>query len=363
MIPLLATSSYFQTCSLLGAASWNCNLYRSMDTWQLTEADRAMIAREVEPFLPDRVFDAHAHLFSHDHYPGDTLPAGLKNTPARLGLAEYFDYMEWIHPGGRSRGGLFFGLAFMGDRQANNEFVAAEVAQTGLGDNSFGQMIISPDMDPEFVRAEVERLEFVGLKPYHTMAEIEGPTFLAPIEAFLVEDHVRVAHDAGLTITLHMVRDRALADPVNQATIRRYCESYPNIRLILAHAARGFNPWHTIEGIESLRGLENVWFDTSVVTEAGGFEAIIETMGHQRLLYGSDFHVSHTRGRCVAIGDSFHWIQAEDMNLEERHTVLDPVLVGLESLRSLRLACLRLKLNHSQIEDLFWNNAAELFSL
>ena len=51
------------------------------------------------------------------------------------------------------------------------------------------------------------------------------------------------------------------------------------------------------------------------------------------------------------------------MNLEERHTVLDPVLVGLESLRSLRLACLRLKLNHSQIEDLFWNNAAELFSL
>ena len=237
----------------------------------LTEAARAMIGREVEPFLPDRIFDAHAHLFSHDHYPDGTLPEGLKNTPARLGLAEYFDCMEWIYPGGRTRGGLFFGLAFLGDRQANNEFVAAE-----------------------------------------------------------------------LTVTLHMVRDRTLADALNQATIPRYCETYPDLRLILAHAAHGFNPWHMIEGIESLRGLENIWFDTSAVTEAGAFKAIIETIGQRRLLYGSDFHVSHTQGRCVAIGDSFHWFHPEDMDLQERHTVLDPGLVGIESLRSLRLACSRL---------------------
>jgi predicted TIM-barrel fold metal-dependent hydrolase len=33
----------------------------------------------------------------------------------------------------------------------------------------------------------------------------------------------------------------------------------------------------------------------------------------------------------------------------------------LESLRSLRLACQRLKLNDQQIEDIFYNNAAALF--
>ena len=160
-----------------------------------------------------------------------------------------------------------------------------------------------------------------------------------------------------------MVRDRALADPVNQSTIRRYCESYPNMRLILAHAARGFNPWHTIEGIESLRGLGNVYFDTSAVTEAGGFEAIIDVMGHERLLYGSDFPVSHLRGRCVAIGDSFHWFYADEMNLAEKHTDLQPVLVGLESLRSLRLACWRMRLSDGQIEDIFFNNAKQLFDI
>jgi glutamate-1-semialdehyde 2,1-aminomutase len=335
-----------------------------MATWQLTDADREMIAREVEPFLPERVFDAHAHLFCAEHYAPGTRPVHQEGNPEQLGLAEYLRYAEWLHPGGRTRGGLFFGLAFTGDRDANNAFVAAEVAagrEHGLA--AFGQLIVAPDDDPDLVRERVRQGGFVGLKCYHTLAHVEGPTWLAPIEAYLAEEHVRVAGEIGLSITLHMVRDRALADPRNQATIRRYCERYPNMRLILAHAARGFNPWHTIEGIESLRGLPNVWFDTSAVTEAGAFEAIVETMGHTRLLYGSDFYISHLRGRCVAVGDSFHWFYADHMNLEERHATLRPVLIGLESLRSLRLAARRLKLTDTQVEDLFYNNAAQLFSI
>ncbi len=344
------------------------------------EADRSFLEREVLPHLPDRIYDAHAHLFSHEHYPADALPPGLANTPPRIGLAEYEEYNGWLHPGGRVVGGLFFGLAFLGDRQANNEFVAAEVNGTGpLAQKSRGQLIISPDMDAEAVLDEVRRLDMTGLKCYHTMAPLnpllgtdaagagsytaDRPTWEAPIEAYLPEAHVAAADTLGLTITLHMVRDRALADPVNQATIRRYCQTYPNMKLILAHAARGFNPWHTIEGIESLRGLENVWFDTSAVTEAGAFEAIVETMGHEKLMYGTDFHVSQVRGRCVAIGDSFHWLYADEMDLDEKHISLQPVLIGLESLRSLVLACNRLKLSERQVEDIFYGNAATLLGV
>ena len=334
-----------------------------MTAWQHTDADREFVARYVEPFLPDKLFDAHAHLFSHAHYPAGNMSADLMRTPADVNLAVYRDHMEWLHPNGRTVGGLFFGLAFQGDRVANNDYVAAE-AQAGqaAGFNALGQMLIAPEMDPEYVRETVRRQKFVGLKPYHTMAKVEGPTFLAPIEAFLTEEHVRIAHEEGLSITLHMVLDRAMADPRNQITIRRYCEEYPNMQMILAHAARGFNPWHTIEGIGSLQGLKNCWFDTSAVTEAGGFEAIIETIGHDRLMYGTDFHVSQMRGRCIAIGDSFHWLYAEEMGLEEKHIKLQPVLIGLESLRSLFLALHRLKLSDSQIEDVFYNNAARLFS-
>ena len=334
-----------------------------MATWELTDADREMIDREVAPFLPDKVFDAHAHLFCAEHYAPGTRPPHQQGNPERVGLAEYLRYIEWLHPGGRTAGGLFFGLAFNGDRAANNAFVAAEVAagrERGLA--ACGQLIVAPGDDPERVREQVRRHGFVGLKCYHTLAAVDGPTWHAPIESYLPEQLVQIAHELDLSVTLHMVRDRALADPLNQAAIRRYCERYPNMRLILAHAARGFNPWHTIEGIGSLRGLGNVWCDTSAVTEAGAFEAIVETLGHERLLYGSDFYISHLRGRCVAVGDSFHWLYAEDMGLAERHATLRPVLVGLESLRSLRLAARRLKLTDSQVEDIFYNNAARLFS-
>ena len=331
-----------------------------MSSWKLEDADYEMIAREVEPFLPDRIFDAHAHLFRHDHF--DALPAGYQNTPPQMDLETYYDYIDWIHPRGRTKGGLFFGLAFQGNRSQNNAFVAAQI-NGSHAKNAFGQMIVSPDMDAEYICHTVQNAGFVGLKCYHTMAQSNLPTWQAPIEAYLPENQVQAAHELGLSITLHLVRDRALADPLNQKTIRHYCESYPDIRLILAHAARGFNPWHTIEGIESLRGLDNVFFDTSAVTEAGAFEAIVETMGHDRLLYGSDFHVSHLRGRCVAIGDSFHWFYADDMKLSEKHTRLQPVLIGLESIRSLHLACRRLRLRDSQIEDIFYCNAGQLFAL
>lgn len=335
-----------------------------MTAWSYTDADRDFVARHVEPYLPNKVFDAHAHLFRHAHYPAGQLPAHLVGTPADIGLAVYREHIEWLHPRGRTVGGLFFGLAFQGDRTGNDDYVAAE-AKAGQADgfHAFGQMLIAPEMDPEYVRETVRRQGFVGLKPYHLMAQVDGPTFLAPIEAYLTEEHVRIAHEEGLTITLHMVLDRAMADPRNQATIRRYCEQYPNMRMILAHAARGFNPWHTIEGIGSLRGLANVWCDTSAVTEAGAFEAVVDTLGHDRLLYGTDFHVSHMRGRCIAIGDSFHWLYAEEMGLDEKHTQLRPVLIGLESLRSLFLAIHRLKLTDRQVEDVFYNNAAQLFPL
>ena len=326
------------------------------------EVDQEFLEREILPFLPDRIFDAHVHILSHDHFAPEQIPTSLSGTPEQLGLKEYYDFIEWIHPEKRTIGGLFFPLPFVQDIQSANEFIASEVGGE-RGKNAFGQMLTAPDLDPEWIREQVRQGDFVGLKCYHTLAQVEGPTWHAPIEAYLPEEHVRIAHEEGLSITLHVVRERSLADPVNQKTIRHYCETYPDMRLILAHAGRAFNPWHTIEGIHSLKGLANVWFDTSAVTEAGAFEAIIETMGYEHLLYGTDFHVSHIRGRCVAIGDSFHWFYADDMNLDEKHTTLQPVLIGLESLRSLRLACWRMKLSDTQIEAIFCNNATQLYSI
>jgi glutamate-1-semialdehyde 2,1-aminomutase len=227
---------------------------------------------------------------------------------------------------------------------------------------SRGQMMVRPDTDPEWIRAEVRREGFVGLKCYHVYAT-EEPTFNAPIPSYLPEEQVRIAHEEGLSITLHLVRPRALADPVNQEVIRAYCERYPNVKLILAHAARGFNPHHTIEGIGTLRGLPNLWCDCSAVTDAGACEAILLTLGVERLLWGSDFPVSHTRGRCVAIGDSFLWLSPDNTDFAAHYAHVQPTWVGLESLRVLKLAAMTLRLTDAEVEAIFWGNAQAVWGI
>ena len=146
--------------------------------------------------------------------------------------------------------------------------------------------------------------------------------------------------------------------------IRRYAEAYPNVNIILAHAARGFNPYHTLKGIGSLSGLGNIYFDSSAVADAGALEGIIKTMGYQRLLYGSDFPVSHGRGRPVGIGDTFIWLDSDILPEYAPHGVkIDLIYSGLESLRAMKTAAIATGLSDSQVEDIFFGNAARLYSL
>ena len=323
----------------------------------LNESDRELFDRELDSFVPSRIFDAHCHLYRASFF-SSKIPELVTRFP-EMGLSEFLRIIEDITPG-RKTSGLFFGWPVPEvDVAANNHFVADQVR---LDLNSRAQMLITPSMDPEFIRETVRRDGFVGLKCYHVYSS-EKPTFNSHIPAYLPEEQVRIAHEEGLSITLHMVRPRAIADASNQEIIRSWATKYPNARFILAHAARGFNPYHTIEGIGSLRGLRNVWCDTSAVTDGGAFEAIVRTLGVDRLLYGGDAPVTHLRGRCVAIGDSFLWLSESNTKFATAYADCRPSLVGFESLRILKLACWNLGLADSEIEKIFWGNAADLYQL
>jgi glutamate-1-semialdehyde 2,1-aminomutase len=99
------------------------------------------------------------------------------------------------------------------------------------------------------------------------------------------------------------------------------------------------------------------------VTDSGAIEAIINVMGHKRVLYGSDFPVTHLRGRCIALGDNFFWISADNANLDVPYGKIDMALVGHESLRTLKVATMSTRMTDSQVEDIFRNNGMELFGL
>jgi glutamate-1-semialdehyde 2,1-aminomutase len=326
----------------------------------VTETDQELFERELNNFVPEVVFDAHAHLWAKQHLPSDASRTFSEVEEEVIDLAAYRRRMAELLPERRIGGGLFLpgAVGAIGQQvQAQNELIAREV---GTDPNCRGSMLVTPEMDPEYIRQEVRRLQLSGLKCYHLRCE-RKPTWEAEIPDYLPEVQARVAHEEGLCITLHMVKARAVADASNQHWIRHYCETYPNMQLILAHAARGFNPYHTIEGLATLKGLPNLWCDMSAVTDVGACEAIVEILGHKRLLYGTDFPVSHVRGRCVAIGDGFLWLYEDTLDWSKASfKPLQPVFIGLESLRVLKQAAWHQRLTDSQVEDVFYSNARRL---
>src|SRR5215831_14080189 len=198
-------------------------------TWKVTDYDREFFRRELDSFVPDNVFDAHAHLYELGHW---SSPEAMKAGPAVASLEIYREQIQWLIPG-RKPTGLFFGVGFNEtSRKPSNTFVACELSKDP---GSRGLLIVSPRQDSAQVGAEVQSLGMAGLKVYHTFCS-RTRTWEAEINEYLTEEHVRAANDLGLVIMLHMVKARALADPVNQHLIRSYCQRYPNIKMVLAHA-------------------------------------------------------------------------------------------------------------------------------
>ena len=321
-----------------------------------TDVDREFFARELASFLPDRLFDAHTHLWRRD-----CVPWSINGDDEDLGYAQYMSSIAEIHAD-RTTKALFIPFITADNKDmalAANEWVSQEIADDP---DCRGIFFIKPEDDPEWVRDEVRRLGLHGLKCYHTMSSVD-PTWEAGIEDFLPEPLIKVADEEGWVITLHMVKSRAVADPANIQCIRRYCENYPDMKLILAHSARGFQPAHNLEGLPKLTGLDNLYFDTSANCEPIAHQSIMRIIGHDKLMYGSDLPVSHLRGRSLSAADSFLWLYEETPVWAVKHSNIDPVLVGLEHLRSLKWACWSERLTDTQVEDIFWNNAARLLAV
>ena len=319
--------------------------------FRATHEEVALFERELLDFVPPNAFDAHAHLYDLTH-----LTQGKDG--ARVAGETYFAQQKsWMNDRAPS-GGLFFAFPSPADLdiRAANEFLHRDLQNHP---DSRGLLLIRPADNAEIIDEQIESENWSGFKPYHIFAA-RPDTQNAFIGEFLPEWAWQIAHRRELCIMLHMVRARSLADAENQEYIREHCRKYSGAKLILAHAARGFCAAHTVEGIASIAGLPNVFFDTSAICEAPAIEAILETFGPTRLMFGSDFPISQARGRAVSLGDGFYWIYDWD---QDEWPNGEPILVGIESLLAVRRACQNQNLNRNDIELIFGGNARHLLKI
>lgn len=320
---------------------------------QIVEEAHAMFQRELDAFVPDRVWDAHFEIWDEQatmkESVGVTIPTRFEDVKPGLDL---------LHPG-RTFGATFIPFSFKGDLvPATNAWSAREAGRSGGTCCTY--FFVRPDDDPEWIRQEIKRLGACGYKSYHTYAD-DKPTFQTDIPNYMPEPFVKVAHEEGWVINMHLVKSRAVADPSNVHWIRHYCTTYPDMKLVLSHSARGFQPEHNLEGLPQLADLPNLYFDSSINCEPTAHEAIIRIMGHDRLLYGTDYPCCSILGKYVALGDSFVVLGEDNPVWNVDYADITPALVGHEHLRSIKWACWAQGLSDTQVEDVFWNNAHRVF--
>lgn len=320
-------------------------------------------AKILNDFLPERIFDAHLHLFDSSFAPGISKGGGF-NVSDRADFQDYLDFMKPLFGEDRQVCGNFITApdatmaeADSPNRKASIQFLVQQLERFpgNVGEVMVGPMDTVEDLEKQLIHPDIR-----GFKCYYFTAG-KQPANQADIGDYLPESAWQVADQRGLVITLHLVKDKALADPANYTYIQEMAKRYPNAKLILAHCARAFAAWTGIETVDKIKHLDNVYYDFSAICESPVMFQILRKVGKDKCLWGSDFPVCRLSGKAISLADGFFWINARILNL-----IGNPDIhywqYSTENLMAIRQTCLMLDLSRNQIEDLFWNNAVNLFA-
>lgn len=326
--------------------------------WVWTEADQALAEKWMQD-LPEQIMDVHAHIYR-------MCDLGKQFSPYIHG-PEVAGHEVWKVCAER----------FVGkDKQLSAIHVAppCETAKEIEGSNAFvlseveknpeckALVLISPEMGRERVEQYLENPNVVGMKPFSYYANYDGPSGEAPLDTYLPEWAWQCAHDHGLMFLVHLMRTGSLADPLNYGEIRKMAQKYPNARLMLDHCARGFNVETVREGIEYVKDLPNVYFDTSSICEVMPMYTVLKHGGLDRVVFGTDFPLTQMRGRSITVGDGFIWLNGENVDWESYTGLVEPVQLGIENIRALQQTMEVMGLSKMQKENLFYHNAMAMIS-
>lgn len=310
--------------------------------------------QELNSFLPEHIFDAHAHIWRVSDL-NLTEKSFFSEANEEMSIEIWRASVQQLL-GRPVRGGLLFPMPVKTcDVDKANQYVVDQLEHEEI---SRGLMMVTPDYADEKISFLLRNHKIIGFKPYHCFSS-QPISSDSSVTDIIPEKFWSIADRHGLLIMLHIVKDLAMADPDNQQQLLDLCSRYPNAKCILAHAARSFHAPHA-QYVKVLRGLENVYFDMSGICEAEAILPILDQFGPQKLMWASDFPVSDIRGRAVTVGDGFFWMQKETLDWDHAISRTEPTLVGLESLRALKSASDLMGLNKSDIQNIFYYNAMRL---
>jgi len=329
----------------------------------VNDGDRQVYERELQGFLPAKIFDAHVHVFDHTCMVADRQCAP-RSVAAKFGgcftMEQCRGWAAALLPEQEFYLNSFGMPSYDYDRDASAAYSGA------IADNrhSFAMALVAPRDDREAVIRRVEANRLIGYKPY--LDFVEGkPKAEITIFDMLPAAQMEVADERGLAIMLHIPRRQRLADRVNQAQMVEICRRYPRTRIIFAHIGRAYYLQNVMGMLDGIAGCANAYVDTAMVNHEGVLEYTFRNFPRERIVFGSDAPVACLHGKSVEVNNQYAYLMAEDYEIgtsihDERHAVSFTTFY-YEQLRGIKLAAERAGLSRGEIEGILFNNAMGLF--
>jgi len=301
--------------------------------------------------LPDKIFDAHVHI-SRDF----TKRSGYEGEP-------YQQFREFTEKYISSN---LAGAMVMPQ-------VSSEHTEETLDDDNQYNLKLTREQNhsagliirPQCGRDKTEKLldanpQIKVLKPYLVYATGVEDTGEADISTFATEWMWELANDREMPMLLHLSHFvDGLSHPSNIAELKYFCKKYPRVKLVLAHCAMGHNVPKLAWGLEAIKGLDNVWFDSSGASEPMASYYCVKHFGVEKLLYGGDFDFATIYGRIASYGSTFSAVRPNPER--DKADFYRPLNNGQECLLGLLQAMEVLGLSAADREKIFYGNAAELY--
>ena len=357
---------------------------RSMKTFQF-EDHIGLWKKELADFMPNVFFDVHEHIGPEE------LVGPLDEERQNAPLLTYTG-MEWeellklykdMYPEKEAKYVCGFGFVVheLDVRRANSY-----ILKKAKEDSRLLPLLLYSPRDPGALEDGYEEagrmgVTVYGVKPYLDFANKPGIFSAMDVDLwdFVTEDMLAFCEKHGMILLLHTC-DIGVGSPALCRKIQHILDSYPHIKLILAHMGRFYVKEQFFAFLESdfleKNKDKNFWFDVSGVTEEEVFDRAFKREDlYKRMLFGADHpfgliigveKFSKTHGGIFLTRDEYPWSDPRMLEefKEERKNLTYNNYHTLKALKDAVEKNFPEKEGQKKfLENLFYKNACTVFGL
>jgi hypothetical protein len=320
---------------------------------------------EIEPLLPVQILDFHAHIWRKQDWkevPWEENEAGAKYmvTSPDYNLGQLQADGERVFPD-RTYKAVCFGNPTPAADIEKTDTYTAEAGKSGW---VYPLMLAGKGLrSGEQIEQRLVRDGFYGYKVFLNWFGNEYGT--VTVEDMIGDVEMQLADKYHLVVLLHVPRSGRLADPEIQRGVQRLSGEYPNARIVLAHCGRCYLPDEMKRAIPSIRDLDNVYMDTSMVMDPVVLQMVFEEIDSSRVLFATDFPVPVMRGRRVYVMD--HWVDLvlpgnPESDFRVQSDDFRATFMVYEIILAIRRAAERVKLPRQKLTAIFFENGIDVLN-